>query len=496
MSKVALRMEGIYKTFPGVIAVDTVDLHVGYGEVLALIGENGAGKSTMIKMLAGAVPKDRGNIYIDDNLLDDYNPKQAIDHGISVIYQELNYLNQLSIAENIFLGNMPLKGKTKLVNFAELKKRSMEIQKLVGLDHHDPMTTLEGLSVGEKQLVEIGKAYARNVKILVLDEPTSALNDRECEKLFSLIEMLRKDNKAIIYISHKLDEIMRISDRVQVMRDGKNVGDKLTSEITKDEMISMMVGRSIKEMYPISKRDIGEPLLEVREMSSDFLKDISFTLHKGEILGFFGLMGAGCDQIVRSLFGELPISSGQILIEGKEVKIDSPLSAIKNGIGYVPSERKTEGLILTSTIKHNVTLLMVDKLSKGVRFNTKEESRIAQESKEQFNIKAPDIETVVESLSGGNQQKVVLAKWMTNNPKILVLNDPTRGIDVGAKVEIFKLMEKFCKQGLGIIMVSSEMAEVMFTSDRMHVVHEGAIRAEFTKEEATQENIMRKAVGE
>jgi len=496
LSKVALKMEGIYKQYPGVIAVDTVNLSVNYGEALALIGENGAGKSTMMKILAGAETKDRGNIYIDGQLLGDYNAKQAIDHGISVIYQELNYLNTMSIAENIFLGNMPVKGKTKLIDFAELKRKSKEIQKLVGLEHLDPMSKLEGLSVGEKQLVEIGKAYARNVKILVLDEPTSALNDRECEKLFALIEMIKKDGKALIYISHKLDEIMRISDRVQVMRDGKNVGDKPTSKITKDDMISMMVGRSIKEMYPISAREIGEPLLEVKGMCSDFLKDVSFTLHKGEILGFFGLMGAGCDQIVRSLFGELPVTAGEIYVEGKKKNINSPASAIKCGIGYVPSERKTEGLILSATIKRNVTLLMLDQLSQGVRFNTREEDRIAIESKKQFNIKAPDVETVVESLSGGNQQKVVLAKWMTNKPKILVLNDPTRGIDVGAKVEIYKLMERFCKEGLGIIMVSSEMAEVMFTSDRMHVVHEGAIWAEFSKSEANQEEIMRKAVGE
>ena len=496
MSETALKMVGIYKQYPGVIAVDTVDLDVNYGEVLALIGENGAGKSTMMKILAGAETRDRGDVLIEGTSLGCYNARQAIDNGISVIYQELNYLNLMSIAENIFLGNMPVKPNTKLVDFSELRRRSREIQKLVGLDHLDPMTKLTGLSVGEKQLVEIGKAYARNVKILVLDEPTSALNDRECEKLFSLIEMIKKEGKAIIYISHKLDEIMRISDRVQVMRDGKNVGVKPTAEITKNEMISMMVGRSIKEMYPISPREIGEPLLEVKGMSSDFLKDVNFTLHKGEILGFFGLMGAGCDQIVRSLFGELPVTAGEVFIEGRKKKIDSPSSAIKNGIGYVPSERKTEGLILSSTVKRNVTLLMLDHLSKGLWFDAQEEDRIAKESKQKFNIKAPTVDTVVESLSGGNQQKVVLAKWMTNRPKVLVLNDPTRGIDVGAKVEIYKLMEQFCKEGLGVIMVSSEMAEVMFTSDRMHVVHEGAIRAEFIKGKATQEEIMRKAVGE
>jgi ABC-type sugar transport system ATPase subunit len=496
LSEFALKMEGIYKEFPGVVAVNMVDLEVRHGEVLALIGENGAGKSTMIKILSGAYSCDKGTIYVDGKEMGRYTPKQAIDSGISVIYQELNYLNYMSVAENIFIGNIPLKKKSRLVDYAELKRRSIEVQKMVGLEHIDPMTTMGQLSVSEKQLVEIGRAYARNVKILVMDEPTSALNDRECEKLFQLIDMLKKQGKAIIYISHKLDEVVRVSDRIQVMRDGRSVGVKNANDITKNEMVNMMVGRTITEMYPISKREIGEPLLEVRGMTNHFLKDVSFTLHKGEILGLFGLMGAGCDEIVRTLFGLMPLSSGEIFVDGKKVAIKSSKDAIKNGMAYVPSERKTEGLILMQSVKANIVLLQIDKLMKNFTVDKNRETELALEWSKKLNVKAPGIDTITESLSGGNQQKVVLAKWMLNKPKILILNEPTKGIDVGAKVEIYKLIEDFCKQGLGVIMVSSEMAEVMFTSDRVHVVYNGEIRAEFTKEEVTQEKILQRAMGE
>lgn len=496
MSEFALKMVGIYKEFPGVVAVNMVDLEVRYGEVLALVGENGAGKSTLMKILAGAYSHDKGTIYIDGREMGRYTPKEAIDNGISVIYQELNYFNYLPVAENIFIGNIPLKKKSGLVDYPELKRRSAEVQKMVGLEHIDPMTTMGQLSVSEKQLVEIGRAYARNVKILVMDEPTSALNDRECEKLFELIDMLKKQGKSIIYISHKLDEVIRVSDRVQVMRDGRSVGVKNTRDITKNEMISMMVGRTITEMYPISKREIGEPLLEVRGMTNNFLKNVSFTLHKGEILGFFGLMGSGCDEIVRTLFGVMPLSSGEIFIEGKKVKIKSSKDTIKKGIAYVPSERKTEGLILMQSVKANIILLQLDKIVKNFIVDKKKETELAQEWADKLNVKAPGIDTITESLSGGNQQKVVLAKWMLNKPKILILHEPTKGIDVGAKVEIYKLIENFCRQGLGVIMVSSEMAEVMFTSDRIHVVYNGEITAEFTKEEVTQEKILQKAMGE
>lgn len=490
----ALRMEQIYKAFPGVVAVDKVDLYVNHGEVLALIGENGAGKSTLIKILSGAYTCDAGRIFVDGKEISNYNPKQAMDYGISVIYQELNYINYLTVAENILLGNIPMKNRF-LIDKKALFAKSREIQKQIGIDFIDPTIPMMKLTVGEKSLVEIAKAYARDTKILVMDEPTSALNNRECEMLYKLIDRLRGEGKAIIYISHKLDEILRVADRVMVMRDGKNVGSMPITEATKDNMIALMVGREICDMYPVNNRTKGEILLEVEAMTSDFLKCVSFNVRRGEIIGFFGLMGAGCDEIVRTLFGAMPAEK-KIRISGKEVHIRNTADAIKNGMAYVPAERKTEGLVLMSTVKRNVTLLRLKELQKGIRFNKREERRIAVEWVEKLRIKTPSTDTVVESLSGGNQQKVVLAKWMMNEPSILILNEPTRGIDVGAKAEVYHLIEKFCNQGLAVIIVSSEMAEVMSVADRIYTVYNGEIRGEFTKEEATQETIMQKAIGE
>lgn len=492
----ALSMKQIYKAFPGVVAVDHVDLEVQHGQVLALIGENGAGKSTLMKILSGAYQCDSGQIFIDGQEISNYTPKQGIDYGISVIYQELNYLSYMTVAENILLGNIPLKKGTKIVDRKALRRKSLEIQKQVGIAYLDPDTLLGKLTIGEKQLVEIAKAYARNMKILVMDEPTSALNDRECEKLFHLIENIRTEGKAVIYISHKLDEILRVSDRIVCMRDGRRVGALDTKDAAKNQMISMMVGREISEMYPMTNRTVGAELLRVAHMSGEYIRDVSFTLHRGEILGFFGLMGAGCEEIVTSVFGALPTSAKTIYIDGRETEVHNTAQAIANGMAYVPSERKTEGLILKSTVKKNATLLRLKELKKALGFDSAKEETLTQEWIKKLRIKTPSSETVVESLSGGNQQKVVLAKWMMNEPKILILNEPTRGIDVGAKAEIYRIIDEFCQQGLGVLMVSSEMAEVMSTSDRIAVVYNGEIRAEFTKAEATQEKIMQKAIGE
>lgn len=490
----ALRMEQIYKAFPGVVAVDKVDLSVKHGEVVALIGENGAGKSTLMKILSGAYECDSGRIFVEDRQISGYTPKQAIDYGISVIYQELNYINYMTVAENILLGNIPKKNRF-LIDKKALRQRSLDIQKQIGIDHIDPSTPMMKLTVGEKSLVEIAKAYARNMKILVMDEPTSALNDHECELLFKLIDRLKSEGKAIIYISHKLDEILRVADKVVVMRDGKRVGDMPIAEATKDRMVSLMVGREISDMYPIHNRNKGEMLLEVEGMTGAFLRDVSFNLHRGEIIGFFGLMGAGCDEIVRSLFGAMPAKK-RIRVLGKEVKVNSTAEAMKQGMAYVPAERKTEGLVLMQTVARNATMLRLKDLQQGLRFNKKRERELAEEWVDKLHVKTPSVDTVVESLSGGNQQKVVLAKWMMNNPEILILNEPTRGIDVGAKAEIYHLIEQFCNQGLGVIIVSSEMAEVMSVADRVYVVYNGEVRGQFTKEEVTQEKIMQKAIGE
>lgn len=491
-----LKMENIYKAFPGVIAVDHVTLELNKAEVLALIGENGAGKSTMMKILGGAYVPDEGRILIDGVETDVSTPKKALDSGISVIYQELNYLNYMSIAENLFLGRIPTKGNSHRVDHKALRQKSLEIQQLVGLDHYDPMTPLESLSVGEKQLVEIGKAYARNVKVLVMDEPTSALNDKETERLFNLIELVKGKGISVIYISHKLDEILAISDRVQVMRDGKNIGTRLTSETNKDEMVTMMVGRQISDMYPITPCEPGAAVLEVKGLSSGFVKDISFTLHKGEILGLYGLMGSGCDEILQCIFGARPISSGEIFVDGQKADIKGPKEAVAAGMAYVPSERKTEGLILIQTVKENITISSIDNYKTALRLDKKREKQEAAEWANRLNVKTPDLDTPVETLSGGNQQKVILAKWMLTHPKILLLNEPTKGIDVGAKVEIYKLIESFCQEGLGVIMLSSEMAEVMHTSNRILVIHNGRITGEYSHDEATQEKIMKNAIGE
>ena len=403
----------------------------------------------------------------------------------------------MSIAENLFLGRLPVKGgKGNRVDHKKLREESMRIQKIIGLDAWDPMTTLEELSVGEKQLVEIGKAYARNVRVLVMDEPTSALNDKETERLFELIRMVKADGISVIYISHKLDEIMAVSDRVQVMRDGKSVGVRKTSEITKDDMVTMMVGRQISDMYPITPLEPGAPVLEVKGLCSGFVRNVSFTLHAGEVLGLYGLMGAGCEEILQCIFGAKPIESGEIFIEGQRKEIRSPRAAVAAGMAYVPSERKTEGLVLPQSVRENITLSVIDSFQRPLRLDTKGEVELAGQWAERLNVKTPSLETPVESLSGGNQQKVILAKWMMTHPKILLLNEPTKGIDVGAKVEIYKLIEQFCREGLGVILLSSEMAEVMYTTNRILVVHDGSITGEYSRAEATQDKIMRSAIGE
>ena len=492
--QLALQMKQIYKAFPGVVAVNKVDLELEKGQVLALIGENGAGKSTLIKILSGAYACDSGEIILDGNPISNYTPKQAIDHGISVIYQELNYLNEMTVAENILLGSYP--DKCGILDKKALRQKSYEIQCQVGIGHLNPDLPLKHLSIGEKQLVEIAKAYARNVKILVMDEPTAALNDQECKILFKLIDKIRAEGKSVIYISHKLDEILRISDKIMCMRDGCRVGMINTADATKDIMISMMVGHEIGDMYPVSNRKIGSVLLDVQNMTGKYIKDINFNVNKGEIVGFFGLMGAGCEEIVTSVFGAMPTISKTVYLEGEQINIASCEGAVKHGLAYVPSERKTEGLILDTSVKRNLTLLWLDKLKKTFGFDGKKEESITADWIEKLRIKTPSTETKVASLSGGNQQKVVLAKWMLRHPKVLILNEPTRGIDVGAKAEIYRLIDDFCKQGLGVIIVSSEMAEVMSMSDRIYVVHNGRISGEFAKQDATQERIMQKAIGE
>ena len=496
MTAKLLEMAKIYKSFPGVVAVNNVDLEVDKGEVLALIGENGAGKSTLIKILAGALQAESGKIFIEGKEVHIQTPREGLNLGISVIYQELNYMNEMSIAENMLLDQLPKQGKSKILDYTALKKKSMEIQELIGLEKYDPMTNLIDLTVGEKQLIEIGKAYARNAKIIVMDEPTSALTLEEVDKLFLIIQKLKKNNVGIIYISHKMDEIMEISDRVEVMRDGCEVFEAKTADVTKDDLITKMVGREITEMYPSGNRIIGKEILQVKDLSNKHLSDISFTLHEGEIIGLYGLMGCGTDDIMKCIYGAEEYGKGDIFVNGKKTNINSPRDGIQNGMAYVPAERKTEGLILKQSIKSNIVIYSIGNFMKKFRMDKKAEEEAAEKWAKRLKVQAPGIETEVAQLSGGNQQKVILAKCMLTHPKILILNEPTKGIDVGAKAEIYKLMEEICKQGVGIVFMSSEMPEVMNMADKIIVVHEGRITHVYSRAEATQENIMRSAVGE
>lgn len=495
MGNILLNMKGITKRFPGVLALDNVDLTLYEGEVLALVGENGAGKSTLLKILSGAYSKDEGVIEYQGKKLSQYTPQEAIDMGISIIYQELDNYQTLTVAENILVNQLPRKfGDKGPIDWPETYRRAESIIKQI-TDDVDVKALMNTLSTSQQQLVEIAKAMSHNMKILVMDEPTSALTQVETKRLLKLVRELAAKGIGIIYISHRMDEIFEVSDRIQVMRDGKSITVFKASETNQDEIINAMVGRELNELYPHKKMERGKPVLEVEGLSAGKARNISFTLHEGEIVGLFGLMGAGRSDLARALFGDLHVREGTIKVCGKEVSYHTPAEAIKNSIAYVPGERKNEGLMLIHTVLFNMSISIVNRLFKRLRINKKEECAIGDKWVEALNIRTPSTETVIQELSGGNQQKVVIAKWLETNPKILILNEPTRGIDVGAKAEIYNIMEELCEKGIGIIMISSEMQEVISMSDRIIVMCEGRLTGEVAVEEATQENLMRLAVG-
>ncbi len=489
-----LQMKKIVKQYPGVLALDEVDLEIKKGEVLAVIGENGAGKSTLIKVLSGAVHMDSGEIILDGKAVPhDAIPKERMEAGIATIYQELNYLNEMTIAENLFIGAVPVKGKMKRVDYKRMKKESEELISSFNLGY-DPFTIVNELSVAEKQILEILRAVTKDVKVLIMDEPTSSLNETETRRLFEFIKDLQKQGVSIIYISHKLDEVFEIADRVQVMRDGKRVGLLELDKATTSELVELMVGRAIVDMYPKEEAEIGDVMLDVKNLSCNIAEDISFNVRKGEILGFFGLVGSGRVEAVEGLLGLKKIRSGRFSIEGKEVEINSPLDAKKYGIAYIPSDRKQDGLVLIHSVKDNLTITQLDALGKGLHIDSRKEKEYCDRWIDKLGIKTPSPQTIINSLSGGNQQKVVIAKWLLTNPKVLIMNDPTRGIDVGAKVEIYTVMEELCKQGISIIMVSAELPEVMGITDRMLVFTDGTIAGEFERSEYDQNEILHLAV--
>jgi len=489
-----LEMKKIRKSFPGVLALNDVNLELYSGEVLALLGENGAGKTTLMNILSGAYVPDSGEIFFNGEKLPTNTPGERLEKGIAVIYQELNYFKDLSITENVFIGKLPV---TKLgyVDHKKMYNDAKEVLASVGL-HKDPNVEAESLSIAEKQLMEIAKALSmKNNKILVMDEPTAALSDIEIQKLFELIRALTAQGKAVIYISHKMNEIFEISDRVQVLRDGEYIGTKKTAETNPSELVSMMVGRTITDMYPKEQIDKGDCCFKVSNVSGAQCKDVSFSVNKGEILGVFGLMGAGRTEIMETILGVRKKYSGHIEIDDKPIEIRNPEDAINAKIAYLPRERKVDGLIMVSSVKDNMTLSYLKELQGFIGLKLKKEKNIVLEWIKKLNIKTPGINTPVSSLSGGNQQKVALAKWMMKEPKLLILNEPTRGVDVGAKVEIYKLIEEFCKAGLAIIMISSETPEIMGIADRIIVIHEGTVAGELERENFTQEKLMFMAIG-
>ena len=425
-----------------------------------------------------------------------FNTKAALEEGVAVIYQELNYLDDLSIAENILLGQIPTGGFMKKVDYRTMFDKVRGIMELVGLGHRDPHDMVGILSVAEKQLIEIARAFSRNVKILVMDEPTSALNETETEKLFSLIHRIKERGVGIIYISHRMEELFKIADRVEIMRDGKYVTEKDVNKVTTDQIVAWMVGREVKDMYPKRAGKVGKEVFQVKNLNTKFLKNINFYVRAGEVVGFFGLMGAGRSEVARCIYGVQKPLSMELIMNGKPIQNQKPKDALKHSISYVPAERKTEGVNLVMSVKENITLSDLMQLRKKGRLDLKYEKKIAEKWIKKLNVKTPDMETCADNLSGGNQQKLVIAKCLNTNPEFLILNEPTRGIDVGAKVEIYELINQMCQDGKAVMMISSELPEIMAMSDRIYIMCEGRITGEVSREEFTQENMMKLAIGE
>ena len=493
MGDVILTMKGIDKSFPGVHALDHVDLEVRKGEVHALMGENGAGKSTLMKVLTGIYHKDAGTITYEGKEVEFTNPREAQDAGIVIVHQELNMMGHLTVAQNIFIGREYMNGK--LIDDKKMNEEAKKLFDQLGINI-DPKETMSRLTVGKQQMCEIAKAISHDAKVIIFDEPSAALTEAEIEELFKIIRDLRDKQMGIVYISHRMDEIKVITDRVTVMRDGGYVGTLITKDSTKDDIINMMVGRVIYE-DPKTESQVAPDapvVLKVEHLNAGrMVKDVSFELHKGEILGFSGLMGAGRTETARALFGADPKDSGDIYVNGQKVEIKTPQDAVKCGIGYLSEDRKRFGIVIDKTVAENSTMATMENFMKGIFIDKKKEKDVAQEYVEALKTKTPSVDQLVVNLSGGNQQKVVIAKWLVRNCDILIFDEPTRGIDVGAKSEIYHLMNELVAEGKSIIMISSEMTEILRMSDRIVVMCEGRKTGELGIEEATQERIMHAA---
>lgn len=501
LDDVLLEASGIAKSFPGVRALDGVNLTVRSGRLNALLGENGAGKSTLMNILAGVFPPDSGTVTLEGRPVSFKSPREAQEAGISIIFQELNLVPEMSIAENIFIGREPMT-KFGLVDYTRMNADAAALLKELELDA-DPRTLISQLKVGAQQVVEIAKAISFKSRVIIMDEPTSAITGHEIEMLFRQIRRLKQSGVGLIYITHKLDELNEVADDITVFRDGKFIAQREFREVTRDEMIRLMVGRELKDLFPKSPTKPGDVVLRVKNISlqhaervGDFaVKDVSFDVKRGEVLGIFGLMGAGRTELLQTLFGMYPkTSSGALEVDGRGVTIHSPADAIAAGLALAPEDRKGEGVVLELSVAHNTTLSCLPRIERFGLLQMNLERKLVGNYVDRLRVKTPSIEQRIVNLSGGNQQKVVLAKWMATEPKVLLLDEPTRGIDINAKKEIYALIDELAQSGLGVVMVSSELPEILGIADRVIVLCEGRKTAEFSRAEMTEEKIVNAAL--
>lgn len=488
-----LKIDSVSKQFPGVKALDSVSMNISTGKVHALMGENGAGKSTLIKILAGAYFKDEGKIFFDENELTIESPHDSLDLGIKVVYQEISLISGFTVGENIFLENFPA-NKLGIVNWKKLYKDSEELFSKIGFNL-DPRAIVSDLSISQQQMVEIARAVFQNASIVIMDEPTSSLTPNEIKKLFDVIENLKKNNIAILYVTHKIEEIFQIADEVTVLRDGKHISNRPISETNEEILITDMVGRKVETSFERPTSISEEKVMKVKGISTKAkLNNISFDLSKGEILGFFGLMGAGRTELAKALFGYDQISSGQIELGNKNYKKFNTSEMVNNGIGYITEDRKGEGIVKDMNLRENMTLPSLEKFENLIFINKKKEKSTSNEYIEKFEVKTPSCERLITLLSGGNQQKVLLSRWLLRELKIIILDEPTRGVDIGAKTEVLGLINNLAKEGLSVILMTSEMNDLLSLSDRILVMANGEIKKEFSRNKVTQEEIFKASV--
>ncbi|WP_040976993.1 ribose ABC transporter ATP-binding protein RbsA [Necropsobacter massiliensis] len=488
-----LKISGIDKSFPGVNALSNACLSVYAGRAMALMGENGAGKSTLMKVLTGIYSKDNGTIDYLGQTVSFSGPKHSQEAGISIIHQELNLVGNLTIAENIFLGR-EFTTPWGAIDWHKMYREADKLLARLNVPHSSHRLCGE-LSIGEQQMVEIAKALSFSAQVIIMDEPTDALTDTETAALFKVIRELKAENRGIVYISHRIKEIFAICDDVTVLRDGQFIGESAVADLSEDRLIEMMVGRKLEEQYPYLKQDKGDVRLSVHNLSGSGVHNVSFCLHGGEILGISGLMGAGRTELMKVLYGALPKTGGQVRLNNREISADCPQDGLNHGIVYISEDRKGDGLVLGMSVKENMSLTALDHFSRAGSIQHNAEQRAVDDFIRLFNIKTPGRDQPIGLLSGGNQQKVAIAKGLMTQPQVLILDEPTRGVDVGAKKEIYQLINKFKQQGLSIILVSSDMPEVLGMSDRILVMHDGRISAEFSRADATQEKLLAAAIG-